>query len=610
MNRIQLVTLTFSFSRFLKSSCASAVATCLFAAASLGQEPLNQEDVFSSLPASTCMIFSSDNLRATYEQLAKSDAVAHFSNPIWQKVSKLQQEKQIGSLFNSLPWLGFKWDELATVEHRGMVIGMIDKTGKPCRLLLMKLGANAKEHAFVDHWMTNQGGEKAFVASKLAGNVSLFTTTPKTPATDSVAIAIGSQWTCISSSPAALTDWLNAPKKDTFKPSTLAIEVLTESVPADTSISLLRFWVAPWNLFRSYVETSEPRLFKSANLFGMSGITEIAGTLLPPTNDNSSWTIRYDLHFSKPVEKGLSLFSFKSGPAVKLPTLLSSGLDNATAAYVDVKPWFQGVNHLADQIIDEGTPGGFGVILDSIKSDPEGPRIDVRQDLIYRFGSLMFMGSKTRPDTKNPGEYQRNAVVAISYPDFKQANEILTKLFADDEEIKSEVIGDFRCWYTVHNESLFISLSESDSQTITCAALDSEYIYLSTNTEWFKQLITKTPELYSDEKYSAAQWLPQFYKTASEEFSMSQCYDLSSWLRRSWERLPEKSKSKREYESDDLPALIITKTLIPGIGEQDIPQWDQIENELGLVTHTVRNTDSGIKGNIQILSRTTNGVKQ
>jgi hypothetical protein len=610
MNRIQLVSLIFSLPRFLTSSCAAAFATSIFAAVSVGQDPLNQEEVLSSLPASTCMIFSSDNLRSTYEQLAKSDAVAHFSNPNWQKVSKLQQEKQIGSLFNSLPWLGFNWDELATVEHRGMVVGMIDKAGKPCRLLLMKLGADAKKHAFVDHWIKNQGGEKAFVASKLAGNVLLYTTSPKPPATDSVAIAIGSQWTCISSSPAALTQWLNAAKGEAFQPSNLAIQALSQPVPKDSSANILHFWIAPWILFRSYAETSETRLFKSANLFGMSGIEEVAGTFSPPTNDNSSWTIRYDLHFSKPLEKGLALFSFKSGPEVKLPTALSSGLDNATAAYVDVKPWFQGVNHLADQIIDEGTPGGFGVILDSIKSDPEGPRIDVRQDLIYRFGSLMFMGSKTRPDAKNPGEYQRNVVVAISYPDAKQANEILTKLFADDEEIKSEVIGDYRCWYTVHNESLFISLSESDSQTITCAALDSEYIYLSTNTEWFKQLITKTPEPYSDENYTAAQWLPQFYKTASEELSMSQCYDLSSWLKRSWERLPEKSKSKREYESDDLPALIITKTLIPGINEQEIPKWDQIANDLGLVTHSVRNTDLGIKGTIQILSRPTKAAKQ
>ncbi|MEY4568219.1 MAG: hypothetical protein RLY14_3189, partial [Planctomycetota bacterium] len=85
---------------------------------------------------------------------------------------------------------------------------------------------------------------------------------------------------------------------------------------------------------------------------------------------------------------------------------------------------------------------------------------------------------------------------------------------------------------------------------------------------------------------------------------------LSSWLKRSWARLPEKSKSKREYESDDLPALVITKTLIPGISEQEIPTWDQIENDLGLVTHSVRNTDLGIKGNIQILSRPTNAAKQ
>lgn len=610
MNSITLVTFISSFLRFLSSCCAAALVTCLFAADSAGQEPLHQEDILSSLPASTCMIFSSENLRSTYEQLAKSDAVTHFSKPMWQKVSKFQQEKKIGSLFNSLPWLGFNWDEIASVEQPGMVIGMIDKDGKPGRLLLMKLGAGAKDHPFVEHWITHQGGEKAFVASKLAGNVSLYTTSPKTSATDSLAIAIGSQWTCISSSPTALTQWLNATQGDTFKPSTLAAQALTQPTPADSSASLIRFWIKPWNLFRSYVETSEPRVFKSANLFGMSGIEEISGTLSSPIKDNASWTLRYDLHFSKPIEKGLALFSFKSGPPVKLPKLLSSGLDNATAAYVDVKPWFQGVTHLADQIIDEGTPGGFGVILDSIKSDPEGPRIDVRQDLIYRFGSLMFMGSKTRPDSKHPGEFLRNVVVAISYADSKQANEVLTKLFADDDEIQSEVIGDYRCWYTVHNESLFISLSENDSQTITCAALDSEYIYLSTNTEWFKQLIEKSPEPYSDESYSATDWLQHFYENAKDDFSMSQCYDLSSWLKRSWARLPEKSKSKREYESDDLPALIITKILIPGISEQEIPTWDQIVNDLGLVIHSVRNTDLGIKGNIQILSRPTSPTKQ
>lgn len=603
MNKIPLSILNLLTLRLLSSSWLVTLATCFATSVSLGQEPLNQEDILSSLPASTSMIFSTANLRSTYEQIAKSDAAAHFSKPMWQKISQFQQDKQIGSLFNSLTWLGFKWEELATVECPGMVVGLTDKGGKPCRLLLIKFGAGAKEQSFIGHWMTNQGGEKAFKETELAGDVTLYTTSPKTPATDSLALAIGSQWSCISSSSSALTEWLNIAKGDTFQPTKLALQSLSQSPQSDSSTDSLRFWIAPWNLFRSYAESSEPRLFKSANLFGMSGVEEIAGNLTPPNNDKPSWTIHYDLHFRKPMEKGLALFSFKSGPAVKLPTVLSSGLDNATVAYVDVKPWFQGVNHLADQVIDEGTPGGFGVILDSIKSDPEGPRIDVRQDLVYRFESLMFMGSKTRPDPKKAGEYQRNVVVAISYPDSNQAFDVLTKLFADDEEIKAEVIGDFRCWYTVHNESLFISLSESDSQTITCAALDSEYIYFSTNTAWFKQLIEKNTEPYSDENYTAAYWKPQFYKAISDEFSMSQCYDLSSWLKRSWARLPEKSKSKREYESDDLPALIITKTLIPGISEQEIPSWDQIANDLGLVTHTVRNTDQGLKGNIEILSR-------
>jgi len=250
--------------------------------------------------------------------------------------------------------------------------------------------------------------------------------------------------------------------------------------------------------------------------------------------------------------------------------------------------------------IDKETPGSFGDLLDSILTDPEGPRIDIRKDLIYRMGPLVINFGATVPSVKRTDQFQRNEVWSCMLQDAKQAAEALNKLFDKDEEVKSERIGAYQCWYTVNNESLFVSLSKGESQTISIAAIDDSNLVLSTDTEWFIRLLQDSKQDPATPKEESAAFDGHFAELGTQPFSFRQQFDLKSWLQPSWTRLPDITKEKAEQQSTDVPSMLVSRMLVPGVSVNEIPKWQDVQQVFGIVSQSMVKTENRLEGRLWI----------
>lgn len=73
-------------------------------------------------------------------------------------------------------------------------------------------------------------------------------------------------------------------------------------------------------------------------------------------------------------------------------------LDVATYAtvHIDIQNAFQNFGSLFDQLFGDGEKGVFEDVLESLKTDPNGPQIDVREEIIARLGTRVSVVSDYR----------------------------------------------------------------------------------------------------------------------------------------------------------------------------------------------------------------------
>lgn len=584
--------------RYCLSLICIGLASGLVSGPARAQDFLGQASLAEVLPESTQLVVTSQNVKASYSMLEKSDLGKQLAGPIWQNVIAKQKAANVGSIIHPRSWISLEWKDAGSIDQAGAIAAFLDSNGETAIVFLAKLGPNAEKHPFVQQWMTNQGGSARFQSVALNATTKFYSL-PSTGKSDLAAcIAIGPQWTCFSSSTKAVQTWLSSPG---LKNMQAAAKGPAQQVFAtgNWGAGETRFWASPWTILSGYAKR-DPKLFKSTKLFGLEGLGALSGTLQPPSATDNTWRLSYTQQLATPLAKGLAMFSYKSGPLVEPPKIFNESMDQVSISYLDMKPWFQGVTHAVDQLIDEDTPGNFGDVVDSLLTDPEGPKVDVRKELIYPSGPLMFQFGVTGPDKKNTKQLQHNKVWACLLQDAAKATSLVNKLFENDKEIKTEQVGPYRVWSTVNDDSLFVAVSKGETQAVSIAAIDNTYIYLSTDTAWLKGLLAGTGGAAAKPGQPAL-WKDYLQKSKLPSFSLQQGMYLGSWLERSWSRLPE--PAHKEFSTVDLPSFCLTKVLIPGIAAADIPKWNQVQSAFGVLTHAAIQNEQGIQGKVELVAK-------
>lgn len=93
----------------------------------------------------------------------------------------------------------------------------------------------------------------------------------------------------------------------------------------------------------------------------------------------------------KPYEKAMRMLVFPNGENLKPQSWVPADVATYITVNWDMKNAFEMASTLFDELFGEGEEGVFEDTLESIRTDPNGPGIDIRKDMIAHIGSRATM---------------------------------------------------------------------------------------------------------------------------------------------------------------------------------------------------------------------------
>jgi hypothetical protein len=236
-----------------------------------------------------------------------------------------------------------------------------------------------------------------------------------------------------------------------------------------------------------------------------------------------------------PYTKGMMLLEWLPGKPPKLPSWLPGNLASLTIVNVDPDRGFTGYGHWFDEF--NRSPGLFADILNSMMNDPNGPKVDLRKDLIHNLNPTVvqiadYAGKATK---ENP---QGKRSVNYHTTDKGQAVfESLKKFFANDPNVKKEETNGWTVWTAKPGKSLMLEGSDDRLPKVECMAIKEGHLLMSSAGDWVKEIIKGGPGggLPVDPTFKAAS--AQWKAWETDRTSMRSLTDSQLSLARSYDGL-------------------------------------------------------------------------
>ena len=120
-----------------------------------------------------------------------------------------------------------------------------------------------------------------------------------------------------------------------------------------------------------------------------------------------------------------------------------------TTLYFDIKNAFDNFGPLFDELFGEGEKGVWEDTLKSLKTDPNGPKIDLRKELILNLGRRVTMISDYQLPITTSSE---RLLFAIETTDDKAVAQAVKKCMQNDPTVKRRVVSGHVIWEIVEEE--------------------------------------------------------------------------------------------------------------------------------------------------------------
>jgi len=176
--------------------------------------------------------------------------------------------------------------------------------------------------------------------------------------------------------------------------------------------------------------------------FGEGNVDLRHNTLVyaPPTTAATSATERY--------EKAARILSFPNASSVAPSPWIPGDAASWLGLRWDIPKVFRALEPLVDDIV--GEPGVFDDVISSLKEDPDGPQIDVENDLIRHLGgSVMVAGDHVLPF----GPDCERMLIAIEASDPETVAATIAKSMSTEANTKKIDYGTHLIWETVPDET-------------------------------------------------------------------------------------------------------------------------------------------------------------
>jgi hypothetical protein len=562
---------------------------------SLAQSSSNDPKLSELLPKQCDSYLAFQSSLKIEQALQRSFLGEQLRSSNWQSISRMQFEERIGSLLNPQPWFGFRWEHLSGVDAKGLLFSAdLGKLGVRT-ISALKFDELPSAHKFISSWCENN----------LEDYEANATRTPF-PGTNNEARWYTNQSSkcfllridtliLVSTSEDHLRQWYqDALARGVWNSKSDEVADVELRRFEQSSQVGVRFWLKPQEFANRWNKSLKPAAaaWTKATL---PSFQSVVATLFVPDGENS-WTVEYEVRLQKNLQGVAKLLSFISDSPIEIPEFDFSKAETWTIANVDIKDWFEGFSQSMNIAIDPKIPGMFDDIIDAILTDPEGPRVDLKNDLFYRLKPSITVVSKS---TIEPiGNPRRDYIWLFELGSGVDAVKLADRLFEDDDIVAKGYIGDFSVWFTRDETGLLTSASTGSGRQIQSLACDSKYMIACSDKEWLTEVLMNKAPVHAPFFSLNKPWSKRFESHIRQPRSLLQGIDSQRAFRIDWE-------SVRSTESQTLIATVFSEMVLGGSyyaakTKELIPTWKSVQNCFGVLSHSLIRTSDQLKGSIFI----------
>lgn len=147
-------------------------------------------------------------------------------------------------------------------------------------------------------------------------------------------------------------------------------------------------------------------------------------------------------------EKAAALLAYPVVDVLDAQTWIPNSVSSFVSARWGIQPAFEHVGKLVDEVA--GEPGFFEDLIDSLKNDPNGPRIDLRKEIVAFLGNrVTIITNTTEPVTVT----SERIMIAIDLIDAESMKASLEKMLGNDPVAQRIEYNQHVIWEIVPDEA-------------------------------------------------------------------------------------------------------------------------------------------------------------
>lgn len=155
---------------------------------------------------------------------------------------------------------------------------------------------------------------------------------------------------------------------------------------------------------------------------------------------------RTAIYAPPPRPKGLKMAALPNGAIVAPPAWVPRDVASYAMFYVDLAQAFDNFGPLFDDLYGQGEEGVWEQVLEGLRTDPNGPQIDLREELIVHLGPRVIMLSDyTLPITPT----SERLLFAVEGRDPEAVAAAVAKTMRTDQSVRRREISGHVIWETV-----------------------------------------------------------------------------------------------------------------------------------------------------------------
>jgi len=218
----------------------------------------------------------------------------------------------------------------------------------------------------------------------------------------------------------------------------------------------IRWFIEPFGYVRAVraavPEKDRPRGTRMIDHLAQVGFTAVqaAGGFVDLAVGRCEVLHRTMVYAPRPHEKSMKMLDFPNAELAAPPRWIPRDLASYTTVSCDLLEAFDHFGPLFDQVIGEGEEEGlWDDVLDTLENDPNGPQINLRDELFAQLGSQVIVITDYVKPISTTSE---RLLIAIETNDPKAVALAIEKNFQDDEEMQRRELAGHVVWEVVPKE--------------------------------------------------------------------------------------------------------------------------------------------------------------